>query len=172
MHGEVAVIVHTDDPQRRFAPGAVLVTDDAELTVVRSRWHSGRLLVTFAGVADRTDAETLRGRLLYAEVDERARPADPDEFYDYQLIGMRALSGDGDEIGRVREVLHLPGQDVLVIDRAGGGEALVPFVAAIVPEVDVDRRLLRLDPPPGLIEPLAEEGPDDAGSDDPSRAVG
>ncbi|MBX5447441.1 MAG: ribosome maturation factor RimM [Acidothermus cellulolyticus] len=153
VHGEVGVQVRTDDPDRRFAAGAVLTTDTGvTLTVQRTRWHSGRLLVRFAGIDDRTAAEDLRGRVLFAEVDERVRPEDPEEYYDYQLIGMRVETVTGQEIGVVREVLHLPGQDVLAIERSADGEAFVPFVAALVPEVDVDQRRLRIDPPPGLLE--------------------
>ncbi len=64
IRGEVAVEVRTDDPGQRFAAGSVLDTDPPDagpLTVVSTRWHSGRLLVTFDGIADRTGAEPLRG---------------------------------------------------------------------------------------------------------------
>jgi len=68
--GEVAVEVRTDAPDDRFAPGTSLLTEPGErgpLTVRRTRWHSGRLLVVFDEVADRTAAEALRGTLLVAD---------------------------------------------------------------------------------------------------------
>ena len=64
IRGEVAVEVRTDDPGQRFAAGSVLSTDPpaaGPLTVVSTRWHSGRLLVSFAGITDRNEAEPLRG---------------------------------------------------------------------------------------------------------------
>ena len=67
IRGEVTVQVRTDDPGRRFAAGSVLATEPADrgpLTVLSSRWHSGRLLVSFAGSADRSQAESLTGTLL------------------------------------------------------------------------------------------------------------
>jgi 16S rRNA processing protein RimM len=160
IRGEVTVQVHTDDPDLRFAAGSVLATEPAArgpLTVAASRWHSGRLLVTFAGYAGRGQAEDLRGTLLYIDSSEVGRAADPEEFHDYQLIGLDVLTRAGEPVGVVTDVLH-QGQDLLVIRSPGGGvageqdEVLVPFVAAIVPEVDVTAGRLVIDPPPGLLE--------------------
>ena len=159
VRGDVAVDVRTDSPETRFLQGEVLTTEPAQagpLTVARTRWHSGRLLVQFAGVADRTAAEALRGVRLLADVDERERPADPDEYYDHQLTGLPVRTGDGTLIGEVAEVVHLPGQDLLAVKRAAG-EVLVPFVAAIVPRVDLDAKEIVIDPPPGLLEDQAGE---------------
>ena len=159
IRGELTVEVRTDDPGSRLAAGSVLVTEPAArgpLTITRSRWHSGRLLLTFAGYADRSAAEELRGTLLVVDSAELAAPEDPDEFHDYQLIGLGAWTVEGDQVGVVADVLHY-GQDLLVIrpagDLAGAGDILVPFVAAIVPEVDVAAGRLVIDPPAGLLDP-------------------
>lgn len=159
VRGDVAVDVRTDSPEVRFARGAVLATEPAQagpLTVTGIRSHSGRLLVRFAGVADRSAAETLRGVRLLADIDEQERPADPDEYYDHQLTGLSVRTKDGALVGEVAEVVHLPGQDLLVVERAVG-EVLVPFVAAIVPMVDLDAKEIVIDPPPGLLEDQARE---------------
>ena len=155
LRGEVAVQVHTDDPAARFAPGTVLPTDPPSagpLTVTATRWHSGRLLVAFAEASDRTGAEALRGTVLLVEVDDDEVIEDPDEFYDHQLLGLRAVTPAGHEVGPVEDVLHLPGQDVLVVARPEGGEVLIPFVAELVPHVDVPGGQLVVAPPPGLLE--------------------
>ena len=159
LRGEVLVDVRTDEPEARMAPGAVLLTDPSTagpLTVADGRVHSGRLLLHFAGVADRTAAEALRGVLLLAEVDPEARPDDDDEWYDHQLVGLDAVRADGTPLGEVREVLHLPGHDVLAVTTSNGREVLVPFVTEIVPEVDVAANRLVVTPPPGLLEDLEE----------------
>jgi 16S rRNA processing protein RimM len=158
VRGEVAVELRTDQPDARFAPGAVLGTDadGKALTVQAARWHRGRLLVRFAGADDREAAEALRGRLLTVDVPDDERPADPEEFYDHQLAGLAVRTVTGETVGTVTEVLHLPGQDMLAIRREDGGEVLVPFVSAIVPEVDLDGRRLLVDPPPGLLEEPGE----------------
>jgi 16S rRNA processing protein RimM len=154
IRGEVTVEVRTDQPERRFAPGAVLATDPAAvgpLVVTGATVHSGRLLVRFAGLAERGAAEALRGTVLLAEVDPQEAPADPEDFYDHQLVGLAVVTVDGDPLGRVAEMLHLPAQDLVVVRRPDGGELLVPFVAAIVPQVDLGAGRLVVDPPPGLL---------------------
>ena len=158
IRGEVAVEVRTDRPGQRFAAGSVLGTDPAAagpLTVVSSRWHSGRLLVSFAEIADRTQAESLRGVWLTVDASQFAVPEDPDEFHDQQLVGLTVVTTAGSEVGAVTDVRH-HGQDLLVIEPAAGsqqhGEVLIPFVAAIVAEVDVAAGRLVIDPPPGLLD--------------------
>jgi 16S rRNA processing protein RimM len=153
--GEVAVDVRTDSPELRFAVGARVETDPAErgpLTVRRVRWHSGRLLVVFDEVGDRTAAESLRGTLLVADSATSPDAGDPEEFWDHQLVGLAAVTVDGAAIGTVEDVLHPSGTDLLVIRDADGKEVLVPFVSAIVTEVEVEHGRLVVDPPDGLLE--------------------
>ncbi|MEU7315177.1 ribosome maturation factor RimM [Streptomyces sp. NPDC007083] len=154
IKGEVTVEVRTDEPELRLGPGAVLATEPAAvgpLTVAAGRVHSGRLLLRFEGVGDRTAAEALRNTLLVAEVDPDETPEDPEEFYDHQLVDLEVVTGDGTVVGRIESVAHLPAQDLLVVRRADGGEALIPFVAEIVPEIDLEAQRALVDPPPGLL---------------------
>jgi 16S rRNA processing protein RimM len=157
IRGEVTVAVRTDEPDVRFVPGAMLATEPPErgpLTVAATRWHSGRLLITFEGVGDRNAAEDLRGTLLVLDSAQIPAPAEPDEFYDHQLIGLGVVTAAGLPVGEVTDVRH-HGQDLLVVRRGPGpaGEVLVPFVSAIVTEVDVPGGRLVIDPPPGLLDP-------------------
>ena len=109
-------------------------------------------MVCFDGVADRTSAELLRGTLLVADSSTSPSAGDEDEFWDHQLVGLAAVLGSGEPLGTVEEVLHLPATDTLVVRGAAGEEILVPFVRAIVPEVDLERGRLVVDPPDGLLE--------------------
>ncbi|TDD21789.1 ribosome maturation factor RimM [Actinomadura sp. KC06] len=152
VRGEVTIDVRTDEPDIRFAAGTEIVTDPAAagpLTVERARWHSGRLLVRFAGIGDRDAAEELRGTWLVVDPGDIPPSADPDDFHDRELIGLAVVTAEGADVGRVSDVLH-HGQDVLVVN-GPGGETLVPFVTALVPEVDVPGGRLVIDPPPGLL---------------------
>lgn len=156
IRGGVIIDVHTDDPDARFAVGSVLATDPlaaGPLTVESIRWHSGRLLVEFAGIADRTRAEGLRGTWLTMDSAQVTSPEDPDEFYDHELVGLAVVTTSGEPVGIVTDVRH-HGQDLLVIQPAQPRRdgLLVPFVAAIVPEVDVAAGRLVIDPPPGLLD--------------------
>ena len=152
--GEVSVDVRTDSPDLRFAPGSTLETDPADrgpLTVTRCRWHSGRLLVGFEGVGDRTAAEALRGTLLVAD-SATSPPGGDDEYWDHELAGLTVVTMGGEVVGQVEDVVHPPGSDVLVVRRPDGEELLVPFVKAIVPVVDLAGGRVVIDPPDGLLE--------------------
>lgn len=154
IRGEVTVEVRTDDPGARFADGSVLLTDPAAtgpLTVSSTRNHSGRMLVRFEGVRGRDAAEALRGTVLLVDSADVVSPGDPDEFHDHELIGLAVHTIGGERVGEVTDVLH-HAQDVLVVERPDGEETLVPFVAALVPEVDVQTGRLVIDPPPGLLD--------------------
>jgi 16S rRNA processing protein RimM len=152
VRGEVVIEVRTDEPDRRFAAGQVLRAEDTTRTfrVVSSRPHGDRLLVRFAELGDRTAAEQARGIRLVADVDAAERPSGPEEYFDRQLVGLGVLAADGNPVGSVRAVLHLPEQDLLEIDSAAGVR-LVPFVTALVPEIDLAAGRLRLADVPGLL---------------------
>jgi 16S rRNA processing protein RimM len=113
--------------------------------------------VTFAELPDRTAAETVRGLTLLTDVDTAESPDDPEEFYDHQLVGLSMVSTEGAPVGEVTEVVHSAGQDLLVVRATDGREVLVPFVAALVPVVDVAGGTLQVADRPGLLTPLDQE---------------
>jgi 16S rRNA processing protein RimM len=164
VRGDVVVGVRTDEPELRFAQGSRLDTDPVgvgPLTVAGFRWHSGELLVRFEGISDRDAAAELGGTWLMVDSATLAALDDPDEFRDGDLVGLSVRTVDGTVVGTVTDVLH-HGQDILVIQPAGsaapagsaggrGEQILVPFVKAIVPEVDLAGGALVIDPPEGLL---------------------
>jgi 16S rRNA processing protein RimM len=163
--GDVTIEVRTDDPEGRLAPGETLRTEPAAagpLTISDGRVHSGRLLLHFEGYDDRTAVERLRNVLLVADVDPAERPEDPEEFYDHQLVGLAVRTVSGEAVGELAEVLHLPGQDVLAVRRPDGTEVLVPFLAAMVPTVDLDAGHVLVDPPPGLLADVPDDDTSEA----------
>ncbi|GAA4563687.1 ribosome maturation factor RimM [Planotetraspora kaengkrachanensis] len=154
VRGEVTIEVRTDDPDLRFAPGTALATDPpgrGPLVVERARWNAGILLLAVAGVHDRDAAESLRGTLLVVDSADIPALDDPDEFHDHELVGLSVITAGGEGVGEVAEVLH-HGQDLLVVRRPGGDEVYVPFVKALVPEIDLEKGLLVVDAPPGLLD--------------------
>lgn len=171
IRGELTVELRTDVPDRRFVPGAEFAVLPptgnrpraadreaplpATLRLVSARDHNGTLLLVFDGVADRTAAEALKGAFLEAEVpDDAADDAEEDAWFDHQLVGLRVVDPAGVELGEVVAVEHRTAQDLLVVRRPDGVNRLVPFVAAIVPTVDVAGRRLVVDGPAGLIDDL------------------
>jgi 16S rRNA processing protein RimM len=154
VRGEVTVEVRTDDPDLRFVPGAVLRTDPPErgpITIAGVHWHSGTLLLRLEGVDSREAAEAVRNTELVVPVAELPEIEDPDSYYDHQLVGLTARMPDDAVLGEVTAVLH-EAQDLLVVRRPEGGDVLIPFVAAIVPTVDIAGGFLVVDPPEGLLD--------------------
>ena len=167
LKGALKLELYTDDPDRRFTPGAVFTLQvptsspwhGSTLTLAELRWYNGQPVGFFEGVADRSAAESLVKAILWIDQDAEEEPEE-DAWYDFQLVGLRAQR-DGEEVGRVVRVEHFPAQDLLVID-TGEREVLVPFVSAIVPAVDIAAGVVTITPPPGLLEDLPEEPADAA----------
>ena len=166
LKGALKIELYTDDPDRRFTPGATFDLQvptsspwhGKTLELVELRWYNGTPVGFFVGVTDRDAAESLAKAILWVDHDPALLPDEPDAWYDYQLVGLRALR-DGAEVGTVARVDHLPAQDLLAIATASG-EVLVPFVAAIVPSVDIAAGTVTLTPPPGLFEELPDDDPE------------
>ncbi|MGW9114023.1 ribosome maturation factor RimM [Microbacterium sp. NPDC055683] len=168
LKGALKLELYTDDPDRRFAPGASFTLQVPEespwhgktLTVREFRWMNAAPVAFFEGVDDRTQAESLVRAILWIDEDEAADD-EPDAWYDHRLVGLDVVR-DGVSVGRVARVEHLPAQDLLIV-AAGDREIMVPFVSAIVPEVDVAGGRVVVTPPQGLFEDL-----DDA-ADEPAE---
>jgi 16S rRNA processing protein RimM len=164
IRGEVTVQVLTDAPEDRFVPGTEFVVEPASagpLTVDSARWNKDILLLGFAGIETRNQAETLRGAKLFIETEELEED-DDEGWYEHELVGLEARVGS-QVVGKVAALHTMPVQDLLVIEGADGKEILVPFVEQIVPEVNVAGGFVLLTPPDGLFDINS----DDAGSGEP-----
>ncbi|MEZ7897793.1 MAG: ribosome maturation factor RimM [Flaviflexus sp.] len=152
LKGEVRLDVRTDAPEKRLSVGSVLETDPAEagpLTIKRHRTYKDSWFVLFEEVNDRTAAESLRGVSLVIETDEE-EDRDDDGWYRHELVGLEALDPDGYTLGTVTGLENMPGHDLLVVEEPDGRVVRVPFVEAIVTEVDIDDNCVVIDAPPGL----------------------
>lgn len=152
IRGDVTIEVRTDDPATRFAVGTQLDTDPADrgpLTITGHRQASKLTLLRFDGVTDRNGAEQLRNTLLLATISPDADDLPDDEYYDRDLVGLSARDTYGTELGIIDQILH-GAQTILSIRRADKTTVLVPFVAAIVPEVNLAQKYVIIDPPAGM----------------------
>jgi 16S rRNA processing protein RimM len=173
LKGAFKLELYTDDPEGRFAPGTTFTLQVPEsspwhgkpLTVREFRWMNSHAVAFFEGVDDRDTAEELIRAILWIDQDAATAPVEDDAWYDHQLVGLDVVR-DGETVGRVIRVDHLPAQDLLIV-KTTDGEVLVPFVKAIVPEVDVAAGRVTVTPPPGLFEELpGTDGPEEASSED------
>ncbi len=165
LKGALRIELYTDDPARRFVPGAVFslqVPKDSPwqgktLELVELRWYNSQAVGFFKDVPDRSAAETLAKAILWVEQDAAELPEEEDAWYDHQLVGL-AVIREGQRVGVVSQIDHFPAQDLLTV-KTDEGDVLVPFVKAIVAAVDVEAGTLTVTPPPGLFEQLPDDEP-------------
>lgn len=172
LKGALKLELYTDNPERRFVPGAVFTLQVPEaspwhgktITVREYRVMNGNPVVFFNDVDERTDAESLVRAILW--IDQDVEEVEDNAWFDHQLVGLDVVR-DESVVGHVVRVEHFPAQDLLIV-KAGENEVMVPFVQAIVPTVDVAGGRVIVTPPPGLFEELPEtaDAAADAASDD------
>ena len=154
LRGEVTVQLHTDDPEARFPVGSTIATQATAGSGVPRTLHQGVWLLGFDQIPDRTGAESLRGTRLVVDAAELVRAADDDTegWYEDELRGLAVLTRDGTRLGQVTRLELGAAQDLLVVALDAGGDAYLPFVESIVPEVDLEGGRVVVDPPDGLLE--------------------
>lgn len=167
LKGEVTVQIFTDEPYERFEPGNVLCTADGEreFVIENARTFKNRWILLFEESQNRNDAEALNGTELYVHAEDTQELAAENAWYIKDLVGLQARLCEENQLGLTPKVI---GKVVDVLDGAQSllkirldhpideenKTALVPFVEAIVPEVDVANGYLTIDPPGGLIPGL------------------
>jgi 16S rRNA processing protein RimM len=151
LRGVLKVDPLTDFPEDRFAPDASVWLDGVRRTVEHARSQKSALYVKLSGIDDATGAEACRGLLL--EVPESSLPAlEEDTYYHHQLVGLRAVTVEGDELGVVTEVLPTGGNPVLLV-RGPAGEAALPFIDDVVKAVDLQAGTIAVELMEGLLPP-------------------
>lgn len=147
--GEVKVVPHTDFPERLKELGQVKVAVGDEtlvLEIQNLRLHKDLLLIKFTGYENISDAERLRGGKVFIS-DQEIAPLGPDEYYIHDIIGMEVMTPEGESLGKIREVIRAPANDVYVTERA-----MIPAVKEFVLNVDLDNRRMVVRPIPGMVE--------------------
>jgi 16S rRNA processing protein RimM len=173
LKGALKLELYTDNPERRFVPGAAFTVQVPEaspwhgkdITVREYRVMNGNPVVFFDDVDDREGAESLVKAILWIDQDDDE--VEDDAWFDHQLVGLDVVREDV-VVGRVSRVEHFPAQDLLIV-KSGDKEVMVPFVAAIVPTVDVANGRVIVTPPPGLFEELPDAESEDASDADASE---
>lgn len=161
LRGEVTVQTHTDDPLARYVPGTVFATQaqagtgvPRQLTLATARKHREVWLLGFDEIPDRTGAESLRGTQLLLDQDafEDGGADDDEGWYEHDLVGLAVHDPSGAVLGEVTGLVIGAVQDLLEVRLSDRREVLVPFVGAIVTEVDTEAGRVVVDAPAGLFD--------------------
>jgi 16S rRNA processing protein RimM len=152
LHGEVVVLVISDNPDR-FSPGAsVFLENGRELGIRATRPNGGRLLVSFEGVNDRNAADLLRGSSLVVPLSMLPELPEGD-YWPHQLIGCHVVTEIGRSLGTVADVIGSPASDLWAAVDDAGEETLIPAIREVVMSVDVVGRRIEVREIPGLTAP-------------------
>jgi len=155
LRGEVVADLLTDFPER-FEKLITLIGVAADGTrrslQIEEQWfHGNRIVFRFAGFDRIEEAKELVGYDLAVPQDERM-DLPPDNFYEWELVGCRVQTVEGKEIGEVQSVMHTGGVEILSVVDDKGRDRMIPMASDIVVEIDKEKKLIRIDPPEGLLE--------------------
>ncbi|MGM9986543.1 MAG: ribosome maturation factor RimM [Bacillaceae bacterium] len=156
VRGEVRVISKTDFPEERYTLGNTLYIekgkgDQVKVTVASHRQHKSFDLLTFKEFHNINEVEQFKGCLLQVTEDQLVE-LEEDEFYYHEIIGCIVFSEEGEEIGKVGEIIETGANDVWVLKRKGKKDALIPYIESIVKEIDVEEKKIIIHLMEGLIE--------------------
>lgn len=146
VKGALRLELLTDFPDR-FAAGREVRVGGRRLRVAQSQEQDGSMLVTFEGIDDRTAAEPLVGSYVTVPLAD-ARPLPPDQYYHFQLVGLRVVDARrARELGKVEEVLSYAANDVLRVTD-GKQEILIPMIHSVVRSIAPAEGTITVDLPP------------------------
>lgn len=156
IRGEVRVISQTDFPELRYQKGAKLTlfregNAPLELTIANHRKHKNFDLLTFEGYPNINDVEFFREGILKVS-EEDLTDLEENEYYYYEIIGLEVIDEHGEVLGKVKEILSPGANDVWVVQRKGQKDALIPYIASVVKEIDLDTNQVHVEIPEGLLD--------------------
>jgi 16S rRNA processing protein RimM len=153
VQGEVSVAVLTDFPERFEQSEWLYIGNEyeADLYQLKShRWHKQNVLLSFAGITDRNQAEKLIGQFVQIPVED-AVTLPEGSYYLYQIIGLQAVTVDGRPLGIITEVIETNANDVYVVQDDNGEDILLPAIPDVIQSIDLQRGIMTVDPIDGLI---------------------
>lgn len=144
IKGEIRVQSITENPEERYKPGSELVieinnNERIPVTVKSHRVHKNFDLLTFENYPSINDVEKFKTKML--QINEELLPElEEGVYYESEIIGLTVLNETGQKIGKLKEILFLPANDVWVVKRAGKKDLLLPYIESVVLDVNTDSK--------------------------------
>ncbi|MBT2573379.1 ribosome maturation factor RimM [Bacillus sp. ISL-51] len=157
IKGEVRVISKTDFAEERYKPGNTLylfmegAAEPVKVTVNTHRLHKQFHLLQFKERPSLNEVENLKNAIIKVP-EEDLGELEEDEFYFHEIIGCEVVSEDGELIGTVREILTPGANDVWVVARKGKKDALIPYIASVVKDININEKKIKIHVMEGLID--------------------
>lgn len=157
VRGEVRVISKTDFADERYTPGNKLYifkerdTEPLEVIIASHRQHKSFDLLTFEGYHNINEVEQFKGSLIKIP-ESQLEELEEGEFYYHEIIGCSAVTEEGEEVGKIKEILSPGANDVWVIQRKGGKDLLIPYIEEVVKEIDIENKQVKIHVMEGLLD--------------------
>lgn len=154
LRGEIIADLLTDFPERfeglTDVVGQMPEGGRLDLKIEKFWFQKGRVVLKLDGY-DTIDASEMLREVEICVPESETVELERGEFFDWQLAGCRVETLNGDTVGIVSEIMRTGGTEILVV-RDGAREVLIPFAETICTDVDVEKKMIRVDPPDGLLE--------------------
>jgi 16S rRNA processing protein RimM len=157
VRGEVRVISKTDFAEERYTPGNKLYifkgenAKPLEVTVASHRQHKSFDLLTFEGYHNINEVEPFKDSLLKIP-ESQLEELEEGEFYYHEIIGCSVMTEEGEELGKIKEILSPGANDVWVIQRKSGKDLLIPYIEEVVKSIDLDNKRVEVHMMEGLLD--------------------
>lgn len=147
IRGELRVVATTDFPEQRFKKGSQLAVFKQEsdtkpvqtITIASSRKHKGFVLITLSGFDDINAVLPFKGMTLKVADDQLSDDdLDDGQYYYHQIIGLNVVTENGDEIGKIKEIMAPGANDVWVVKRPEQDDLLLPVIDQVVKKIDLE----------------------------------
>jgi len=154
IRGEVKVFPTTDDPKRFLDLEEIILDTGKEkktLSIQYVKFFKNMVILKFKEFDNINDVEIYRQKDLYV-TREQAVPLEENEYFIADLIGLKAVSDEGEELGEIADVLQTAANDIYVIKKKGTLDLLVPAIRECVLSVNIAGGMVTLHLLPGLRE--------------------
>jgi 16S rRNA processing protein RimM len=156
VKGEVKIVSSTDFPEERYQKGNTLYlflpkkNEPISLIIESHRTHKNFDLLTFEGYNDINQVEVFKEGILKVQEDQ-LQDLEEGEYYYHEIVGCKVVTGQGEEIGTVKEILSTGANDVWVVKGEKGKEHLIPYIEDVVKEIDIEKGCITIEPLEGLL---------------------
>ncbi|UCD09285.1 MAG: 16S rRNA processing protein RimM [Dehalococcoidales bacterium] len=149
LQGHIKVTVETDFPQR-FNDSSQVYIDNRPIVIEDATWHKGQVILKLHGVDTEDEANELIGHVIEIHHSQLHNLEDG-EYFHFQLIDLEVVTGDGDVVGKISEILSIASADVYVI-RGESGEIMIPATDEVIKSIDLEKGIMVIEPMSGLLD--------------------
>lgn len=151
VRGDIILSLLTDFPERLRSGKLIYVGEERRpLRIRRRREHTYGLILGFNEYKDLESVSELKSQIAYVKADDLPT-LEEGEYYHHQLLGIRVETDSGETLGRLKQIIDNPANDIYLVQPESGPEILLPAIDEVILEIDLDQQVMRVHLLPGLL---------------------